>query len=99
MQGTYWQISSFQSTIQRDIKRVGRERYACGLCDSCAAQTGNGNNSVAAIDERFSLLAAEEVEHIAWWLLEYGSPHHPLNASFKHEYWWRKIREWKEGVQ
>eukprot|EP01047_Picozoa_sp_COSAG01_P005120 COSAG01_NODE_172_length_23108_cov_26.690496_18_plen_1009_part_00 len=93
--GTYWQISSFQSTIQRDIKRVGRERYACGLCDSCAAQTGNGNNSVATIDERFSQLAAENVEHLAWWLLEYSSPNHPLNASFNHEHWWTKIREWK----
>jgi hypothetical protein len=93
--GTYWQLSSFQSGILRDVQAVGRGRYSCGLCDSCAAQVGDGNNSVDAIDQRFKILAATHVENLAWWLLEYDSPGSPLPTTFKHEYWWAKIREWK----
>jgi hypothetical protein len=96
--GTYWALKYFQSGIQRDMGRVGRARYACGLCDSCAAELRGGNNTVASIDERFRSLATDEVLHLAWWLLEYDSPGSPLPASFQHKHWWQKIREWKRNV-
>ena len=97
--GTYFQLKSFDSGIKNDVANVGAGRYSCGLCDSCALQVHN--NSVADIDARFERLAADAVQHVAWWLLEYSPPAAAgpaLNASLHHEYWWSKIREWKRAA-